>query len=95
MEIGSVRHKALLAFLETGKSKGLPGNLVERLRRMLVWLDAIDQANDLYVPPNYGAHQLGGDRAGVWSLTVSRNWRMTFQVSESLIIEDLDLEDYH
>jgi len=95
MEIGSVRHKALLAFLETGKPKGLPGNLVERLRRMLVWLDAIDQANDLYVPPNYGAHQLTGDRAGVWSLGVSRNWRMTFRISESLIIEGLDLEDYH
>ena len=95
MEIGSVRHKALLAFLETGKSKGLPSNLVERLRRMLVWLDAIDQTNDLYVPPNYGAHQLTGDRAGVWSLSVSRNWRMTFRISESLIIEDLDLEDYH
>jgi proteic killer suppression protein len=47
MEIGSVRHKALLAFLETGKAKGLPSNLVERLRRVLVWLDAIDQANDL------------------------------------------------
>jgi proteic killer suppression protein len=62
---------------------------------MLVWLDAIDQANDLYVPPNYGAHQLTGDRAGVWSLTVSRNWRMTFRISESFIIEDLDLEDYH
>jgi proteic killer suppression protein len=62
---------------------------------MLVWLDAIDQANDLYVPPNYGAHQLTGDRAGVWSLIVSRNWRMTFRISESLIIEDLDLEDYH
>jgi proteic killer suppression protein len=95
VEIGSVRHKGLLAFLETGKPKGLPSKVIERLRKMLVWLDAIDRASDLYVPPNYGAHQLTGDRAGVWSLTVSRNWRMTFRISESLIIEDLDLEDYH
>ena len=95
MEIESVRHKALLAFMVSGKSKGLPSNLVDRLRKMLVWLDAIDRTNDLYVPPNYGAHQLTGDRAGMWSLTVSRNWRMTFRVTDMLTIEDLDLEDYH
>ena len=95
MEIESVRHKALLAFIVSGKSKGLPSNLVDRLRKMLVWLDAIDRTNDLYVPPNYGAHQLTGDRAGMWSLTVSRNWRMTFRISDTLTIEDLDLEDYH
>ena len=95
MEIESVRHKALLAFIVSGKSKGLPSNLVDRLRKMLVWLDAIDRTNDLYVPPNYGAHQLTGDRAGMWSLTVSRNWRMTFRVTDMLTIEDLDLEDYH
>jgi toxin HigB-1 len=95
MEIGSIRHKALLAFVETGKLKGLPSNLVDRLRKMLVWLDAIDHPSELYVPPNYGAHQLSGDRAGVWSLTVSRNWRMTFRVSAQVTIEDLNLEDYH
>ena len=95
MEIETVRHKALLALIVSGKSKGLPSNLVDRLRKMLVWLDAIDRVSDLYVPPNYGAHQLTGDRAGVWSLTVSRNWRMTFRITDMLTIEDLDLEDYH
>ena len=56
MEIGSIRHKSLLAFVQTGKTKGLPGNLIGRLRNMLVWLDAIEQIVELYVPPNYGAH---------------------------------------
>jgi toxin HigB-1 len=95
MEIETVRHKALLAFIVSGKSKGLPSNLVDRFRKMLVWLYAIDRVSDLYVPPNYGAHQLTGDRTGVWSLTVSRNWRMTFRITDMLTIEDLDLEDYH
>ena len=95
MEIESVRHKALLAFMVSGKSKGLPSNLIDRSRKMLVWLDAIDRMSDLYVPPNYGAHQLAGDRTGVWSLTVNRNWRMTFCITDILTIEDLDLEDYH
>jgi toxin HigB-1 len=95
MEIESVRHKALLAFAESGKTKGPPGNLVDRLRKMLVWLDAIDQSSDLFVPPNYGPHQLTGDRNGVWSLIISRNWRMTFMISETQTIENLDMEDYH
>jgi proteic killer suppression protein len=45
--------------------------------------------------PNYGAHKLTGDREGDWSLTVTKNWRMTFRVNEALAIEDMDLEDYH
>lgn len=95
MEIESVRHKMLLAFLETGKSKGLPGNLVDRLANMITWLSVIDTPNDLYAPTNYGAHQLSGNRSGVWSLIVSRNWRMTFRISDTITILDLDLEDYH
>ena len=95
MEIGSIRHKALRSFAETGRAKGLPGNLVERLRNMLAYLSAIATAEELKVPPNYGAHVLTSDRAGIWALTVTRNWRLTFRVDDTGGIEDLDLEDYH
>lgn len=95
MEIESIRHKALRSFAETGRAKGLPGNLIDRLRNMLAYLNAIATIEELKVPPNYGAHFLTGDRAGVWSLTVTKNWRMTFRVDETAAIVDLDLEDYH
>ena len=95
MEIESIKHKALRNFAETGRAKGLPGNLVDRLRNMLAYLSAIETVEELKVPPNYGAHQLTGDRAGVWSLTVTKNWRMTFLINEALAIENMDLEDYH
>jgi proteic killer suppression protein len=36
-----------------------------------------------------------GDRAGTWSMTLTRNWRMTFTITEDGAIADLDLEDYH
>ena len=62
---------------------------------MLGYLAAIASPNELNVPPNFGAHQLRGDRAGVWALTVTKNWRLTFQVNAALAIEDMDLEDYH
>ena len=95
MEIGTIRHKALRSFAETGKAKGLPGNLVDRLRNMLAYLDAIGAIEELKTPPNFGAHILAGDRAGTWSLIVTKNWRMTFRVGDASVIEDLDLEDYH
>ena len=95
MEIESIRHKALRTFAETGKAKGLPGNLVDRLRNMLAWISVIESPDELTIPPNFGAHMLTGDRAGVWSLTLSRNWRMTFRINAAQAVKDLDLEDYH
>lgn len=95
MDIESITHKALRNFAETGKAKGLPGNLVGRLRNMLAYLTAIETVEELKIPPNYGAHMLTGDRDGVWSLTVTKNWRMTFRINDALAIEDMDLEDYH
>ncbi len=94
MDIESVRHKALRQFIETGKPKGLDANVAERLRKMIVYLAAIENADELKLPPNWGAHLLTGDRAGTWSLTVTRNWRMTFRIERDAIA-DLDLEDYH
>ncbi len=95
MDIESIRHKALRSFAETGKAKGLPGNLIGRLRGMLAYLAAIDSVDELRSPPNYGAHELTGDMAGYWSLTVTKNWRMTFRLNDARAIENLDLEDYH
>lgn len=95
MEIVSIRHKALRGFAETGKAKGLPGNLVGRLRNMLAYLAVIETFEELNTPPNYGAHELTGDRRGIWSLTVTKNWRMTFRINAAHAIEDLNLEDYH
>jgi toxin HigB-1 len=95
MQIESIRHKALRRFAETGKPKGLPAGSVDRLQRMLAYIDAIATAEELRVPPNYGAHQLTGDRKGEWSLTVTKNWRMTFRINDAGAITDMDLEDYH
>jgi proteic killer suppression protein len=37
-----------------------------------------------------------GDRKGTWSLSVTKNWRLTFRIDQIEIeIIDLDYEDYH
>ena len=95
MQIESIRHRALRRFAETGSARGLPGDAVNKLRNMLSYIDAIATEDELFVPPNFGAHQLKGDRKGDWALTVTPNWRLTFWVNEASAIEDMDLEDYH
>ena len=95
MQIGSIRHKPLRRFAETGSARGLPTGVVERLRNMLFYIDAIETADELRVPPSFGAHQLTGDRRQQWSLTVTRNWRMPFWIDPAGVIEDMDLEEYH
>ena len=95
MEIESIRHKALRRFIESGNPKGLDAKVVERLRKMIAYLAAAEVADEMRAPPNWGAHLLTGDRSGTWSLTVTKNWRMTFRINEDGAIADLDLEDYH
>jgi toxin HigB-1 len=95
VEIDSIRHKALRGFVESGKPKGLDAKVVERLRNMIAYLAAIEAVSELRAPPNWGAHELTGNRKGTWSLTVTKNWRMTFRVTRDGTIADLDLEDYH
>lgn len=95
MIIQSARHKSLRVFLETGNAAGLDARLVGRLRNMVAFLHAADNVNELKIPPNFGFHWLAGNRAGTVSMTVTKNWRLTFRVSTENEIVDLDLEDYH
>ena len=93
MDIESINDKALRKFVETGKSKGV----IEpaRIRRMIAFIVAAGAFEELAVPPNFGFHALTGDRAGTYSMTVTKNWRMTFTKVDEQTIADLDLEDYH
>jgi toxin HigB-1 len=94
VDIESIRHKALRRYFETGNAKGLVGD-VGRLRKMLAFINAAGSLDELRVAPNYGLHELTGDRRGQWSMTVTRNWRLTFATNADGALIDMDLEDYH
>jgi len=94
MDIESITHKGLRRFFETGNAKGLVGD-ANRIRKMLAYIDAVGSFDELAAPPNNGLHQLVGDRAGRWAMTVTKNWRLTFIRIDGTTISDLDLEDYH
>jgi toxin HigB-1 len=94
MEIVSVRNKPLRAFLETGNPKGIDSRIAGRIRNMIALLMAAKDMEELKAPPNFGFHWLVGDRAGTATMTLTKNWRLTFRINEDGSVIDLDLEDY-
>lgn len=94
MVIESITHKGLRRFFETGNAKGLVGDIA-RIRKMLAFINAAGSFDELALPPNYGLHELVGDKTGRWAMTVTKNWRLTFIKIDEAAIADLNLEDYH
>lgn len=96
MKIKSVRHKGLRRLIEDDDASGLQAPFAPKIRRILSFLQDMEREDELRTVPSWKAHQLTGDRKGVWSLFVSKNWRITFRIDQAEIeIIDLDYEDYH
>ena len=95
MKIRNIVHKGLKRLYAEDSSKGLAAETVDKLRKMLAFLQDMQSPNELRTIPVWKAHQLTGNRKGVWSLRVTRNWRLTFWIDDENEINDLNLEDYH
>ena len=78
------------------RAKGVPPGTVDKLRKMLAFLDDMEDPEELRSLPAWRAHTLTGDRKGTWSLSVTRNRRLTFRIDTlEREICDVNLEDYH
>lgn len=96
MQIRNVVHRGLRRFIERDDASGLSPAVVEKLRNIVTFLQEIEDAQELRDIPSWKAHQLTGDRKGTWSLTVTRNWRITLRIDQGEgEIFDLNYEDYH
>ena len=91
--ITSFRHKGLKQLFEQGQARLVDPGLRVRVANILAVLDAASSALDLAGPRNR-LHQLQGDQEGIWSVTVSGNWRITFRFTGGNA-QDVDLIDYH
>lgn len=70
--------------------------MVDKLRKMLAFLQDMENPDELESIPVWKAHMLKGDRQGSWSLHVTRNWRLTFRIDAiEREVCDVNLEDYH
>jgi proteic killer suppression protein len=96
MKIKNVIHKGLRRFIEDDDTSGLQLAVVAKVQRIVSFLQDMEGEEELRAVPNWKAHMLTGDRKGSWSLSVTKNWRMTFRIDrEEIEIIDLDYEDYH
>lgn len=92
--IKSFRHKGLEQFFKTGSKSGIQPHHAVKLRIQLTALNAAASPADLKAPVAWRLHQLSGDWAGFWSLTVNGNWRVIFRF-DGIDVELVDYLDYH
>ena len=91
--IESFRHKRLRALYASDNRQKVPAAHAEKIGRILARLNEAGKVQDMGLP-GLKLHPLKGERAGTWSVWVSRNWRITFRF-ESGNAFDVDLVDYH
>ena len=91
--IKSFKHKGLERFFNSGTTRGIQSNHASKLRMQLAALDTAQSIEDIDIP-GYRLHPLKGDRQGIWSITVSGNWRVTFEFTDGNAYI-VNYEDYH
>ena len=91
--IKSFKHKGLKQFFETGKKVGIQAKHVKKLRMQLAAIDTAQILDDIDLP-GFFLHPLKGSRSGIWSISVSGNWRVTFEFRDGNAYV-LNYEDYH
>lgn len=91
--INSFRHKGLCRLYETGSTSGVQNAHAKRLRLQLAALDSANTIDDMDIP-GFGLHPLKGKFRGRWAISVSGNWRLTFEFRDGNVYV-LDYEDYH
>jgi proteic killer suppression protein len=96
VKIRNFVHKGLKRLYADDNVKGVPPDTVDKLRKMFALLDDMNDPEELRILAAWKVHTLTGDRKGTWSLSVTRNRRLTFLIDTAeREICDVNLEDYH
>ena len=91
--IRSFRHRGLKRLYERDDPSRVAANLANRIAVALADLDDASSPRDIDMP-GYRLHPLKGYMKGLWSISVSGNWRITFRFEDGDVY-DVDLVDYH
>ncbi len=91
--IKTFSHKGLKKLFEDDDRSGVQPTHAEKLLDILDRLDASSNVQDMRYPGS-NLHELQGNRKGVWSVSVSKNWRVTFTFQDGDAY-NVDYEDYH
>ena len=91
--IRTIRHRGLKRLFEHDDPSKIQASQVKRISDVLAHLDRAEKPSDLDLP-GYRLHPLKGDLKGMWSVTISGNWRIIFRLEDGDAF-DVDLVDYH
>ena len=91
--IKSFKHKGLKRYYESASKQGIQAKHASRIRMQLAALDSALSIDDMDIP-GYRLHQLKGERKRIWSISVSGNWRITFEFIDGNAYI-VNYEDYH
>jgi toxin HigB-1 len=80
VKIRNFVHKGLKRVYAEDSTRGVPPDKVDKLRKMLAFFDDMQDPEELRSLPAWKVHTLTCDRKGTWSLTVTRNRRLTFRI---------------
>jgi proteic killer suppression protein len=96
MQLARFRDKGLRQLHEDGNARGVPSAMAGKLRKLLFALETAETLEQLGRFPGWRLHRLKGDLKGLWSLSVTGNWRPIFRYEEETnTASDIDLIDYH
>lgn len=87
------RHAGLERLYRYGDHSGVPSQLVTKIRYALAMLNTSSSPQGMNLP-GFRLHQLKGNLRGTWAVSVSGNWRITFQFDGADAVK-IDLVDYH
>jgi len=91
--IKSFKHKGLETFFLTGNRAVIQPSHSNRLKAQLAKLDTSKDPEDMRLPA-WKLHQLTGDLAGHWAVSVNGNWRLTFTFENGDAVV-VNYQDYH
>lgn len=91
--IKSFKHKGLKKFFDTGSTAGINASQKTKISLRLAVLNNAAKIEDVDMP-GFHLHPLAGNRLGVWSITVTGNWRITFELQDGDVFI-VNYEDYH
>ena len=91
--IRNFKHRGLKRFYECGDGRGIRPDMVETVREILTLLDSAKSPRDLHLH-GYRLHPLKGNLKGLWSRSVSADWRIIFRLDGTDVF-DIELIDYH
>lgn len=91
--IRNFTHKGLERFFKNGNHRGIIARSEARIERILDRLNAIVKPEDMNIP-GYKFHGLSSNRKGTYAVTVTGNWRITFEFDGEDAI-NVNMEDYH